>query len=435
MMIVNPLHLLELLSTPYDVVHVVMPANISCMWLLAAFKIYRCCMVRLILIVTLSRGPLVKILIFFYLSLVQLIVKQQSKPALVVSWHCNIVDYIQHFSIGPMRFIGYACFFLLFGMLPMISDRVLTPTRKSEPRLVRLWKREVNKRSGVCFTGVNKTEFSPDAKDSEWGKNWAASKAKYLAKVNKKHLIVCVGRLSPEKGVDELIKVLPRLKDCALWLVGDGPHRPHLEQLARDLNVPVQFLGYQSGDALHSVYCQADLFVCPSLTETFGQTVNEALASQVRVALPKVAVFAEAYGAAIPGDAFWKPLDQADMARAISRQLSRHAENDSEGVPNLSKLKSWPDACEALLQEYHDAFQDRQHTFTWFGWMYFPIWWIFSAMTIISFFIFSQIRTFCGGSVRLFFRSSAESMLIKVASLQRLPPANSLHREKGQQAQ
>ena len=317
-------------------------------------------------------------------------------------------------------------------MLPMISDRVLTPTKKSEPHLVRLWRREVGKRSGVCFTGVNKTEFSPDAKDSEWGRNWAASKEKYLAKVNKKYLIICVGRLSPEKGVDELIKVLPQLKNCALWLVGDGPHRPHLEQLARDLMVPVQFLGYQSGDALHSVYCQADLFVCPSLTETFGQTVNEALASQVRVALPKVAVFAEAYGEAIPADAFWKPLDQSDMARAISKQLLRHAKKDSAGVPNLDKLKSWPDACEALLQEYHEAFQDRQHTFTWACWIYFPIWWTFSAMTIISFFAFSQIRSLCGGSVRLFFRSSAESMLIKVASLQRLPSANNLQRmEKG----
>jgi glycosyltransferase involved in cell wall biosynthesis len=336
--------------------------------------------------------------------------------------------------MGPLRFIAYACFFLLFGMLPMISDRVLTPTKKSEPMLVKLWKRtEVGRRAGVCFTGVDKTEFSPDAKESEWGRNWAASKEKYLAKVGKKHLIICVGRLSPEKGVDELIKVLPRLKDCALWLVGDGPHRPHLEQLARELKVPVQFLGYQSGDALHSVYCQADLFVCPSLTETFGQTVNEALASQVRVALPSVAVFNEAYGAAIPADAFWKPLDQTDMARAISRQLQRHAKNDACGIPNLDKLKSWPDACEALLQEYHDAFQDRQHTFTLFCWAYFPIWWTFSAMTIISFFVFSQIRTFCGGSVRLFFRSSAESVLIKVASLQRLPSANSLQRmEKGQ---
>lgn len=43
---------------------------------------------------------------------------------------------------------------------------------------------------------------------------------------NKKYLLVCVGRLSPEKGVDELIKTLPMLKDCALWLVGDGPFRP-----------------------------------------------------------------------------------------------------------------------------------------------------------------------------------------------------------------
>ena len=115
----------------------------------------------------------------------------------------------------------------------MISDRVLTPTKKSEPLLVRLWKREAGRRSGVCFTGVDKTNFSPGGKTSEWGRIWAASKKKYLAKVEKKYLILCVGRLSPEKGVDELIKVLPRLDECALWLVGDGPHRPHLEHLSQ----------------------------------------------------------------------------------------------------------------------------------------------------------------------------------------------------------
>ena len=126
----------------------------------------------------------------------------QSKPALVVSWHCNIVDYIKHFSIGPLRFLMYAFFFLLFGMLPMISDRVLTPTKKSEPRLVALWERSVGKRAGVCFTGVDKTEFSPAMKESKWGRNWQASKEKYLMRENKKYLLVCVGRLSPEKGVD-----------------------------------------------------------------------------------------------------------------------------------------------------------------------------------------------------------------------------------------
>jgi len=314
----------------------------------------------------------------------------------------------------------------------MISDRVLTPTKKSEPRLVRLWKRSIGKRAGVCFTGVDKSEFSPDAKDSKWGRIWQASKEKYLARENKKHLLVCVGRLSPEKGVDELIKVLKKLPDCALWLVGDGPFRPELERLARTLDVPVKFLGYQSGDALTSVYAVADLFVCPSLTETFGQTVNEALASQVRVVLPNVPVFAEAYGEAIPRDAFWRPLCQESMTIAISRQLARHSRNDPAGLPDLDKLKSWSDACHSLVGEYENAFQDRQHTFTVFGWLYFPIWCAVTISTTISFFIFSQIRCLCGGSVRLFFKSAAEDMIIKVKVRSRSFSSNSLQRMESQ---
>ena len=153
MMIINPIILFRLLSTPYNIVHVVMPANLSSMWILAAFKMSRC-------------------------------IKRDTKPALIVSWHCNIIDYIQHFSIGTLRFVMYMFFFLLFGMLPMISDRILTPTKKSEPNLVRLWKRRTNKkeRSGVCYTGVNKRDFSPDSIMSKWGQNWLAAKEKFLSK-------------------------------------------------------------------------------------------------------------------------------------------------------------------------------------------------------------------------------------------------------------
>ena len=46
MMIVHPAQLFQLLATPYDVVHIVMPANLSGMWILAAFKILRCIKVR-----------------------------------------------------------------------------------------------------------------------------------------------------------------------------------------------------------------------------------------------------------------------------------------------------------------------------------------------------------------------------------------------------
>jgi hypothetical protein len=163
------------------------------------------------------------------------------------------------------------------------------------------------------------------------------------------------------------------------------------------------------------------MFVCPSLTETFGQTVNEALASQVRVALPNVPVFAEAYGEVIPKDAFWKPLDREAMARAISKQLERHASQERRSLPDLNKLKSWEDAAKSLLEEYNQASRDRQHTFTFFAALYFPMWWIVTISTVVSFFFFSVIRTWCGGSVRLFFKTAAEDAIIKVQSLHRLP--------------
>jgi hypothetical protein len=46
MMIVHPYQLIKLLTTPYDVVHIVMPANLSGMWILALYKILRCVKVR-----------------------------------------------------------------------------------------------------------------------------------------------------------------------------------------------------------------------------------------------------------------------------------------------------------------------------------------------------------------------------------------------------
>lgn len=271
----------------------------------------------------------------------------------------------------------------------------------------------------------------------------------------------CVGRLSPEKSVDELIRALPSLTDCCLWLVGDGPHRPELERIARDLDAPVKFLGYQSGEALYSVYTVADIFVCPSLTETFGQTVNEArklvspwlsqlylyfvarlsqiasvlfilVASRVRVALPGVPVFAEAYGEALPSDAFWQPNNQSSMIRAIKKQLHRHSKNDPYGIPDLSLLKTWDGAVRALYEEYMQAFHDRQHTFTLLAGLYFPMWWLVTITTSLTFFMFSQIRSLCGGSVRLFFRNAAEDVLIKVQSFQRLPSFDNL--ESGQKS-
>jgi glycosyltransferase involved in cell wall biosynthesis len=89
-----------------------------------------------------------------------------------------------------------------------------------------------------------------------------------------------VGRLVGYKGVDVLLKALPGL-DANIVIVGNGPLRPSLEVMARDLGIAdrVRFLGEVSGDELLQWYHACDAFVLPSVTrqEAFGMVQLEAM--------------------------------------------------------------------------------------------------------------------------------------------------------------
>ena len=94
-----------------------------------------------------------------------------------------------------------------------------------------------------------------------------------------------VGRLSKEKSVHRLIDafrlVLEQMPEARLTLVGDGPQTEELHELAADL--PVTFTGYLGGGELVRAYEQADIFVFPSTTDTYGKVVLEAQAAGLAV--------------------------------------------------------------------------------------------------------------------------------------------------------
>lgn len=86
-----------------------------------------------------------------------------------------------------------------------------------------------------------------------------------------------VGRLSVEKNMPAFLDLdLPGTK----VVVGDGPLRAQFEERYRD----VVFTGSLSGEMLARHYAAADVFVFPSLTDTFGNVLLEALSSGVPVA-------------------------------------------------------------------------------------------------------------------------------------------------------
>jgi glycosyltransferase involved in cell wall biosynthesis len=102
-------------------------------------------------------------------------------------------------------------------------------------------------------------------------------------------LIGCVGVLLPDKGQDSLIRALATIRaefpTVKLLLVGDGPDKHRLQQLAAKLNVTdaVIFAGFVS--AMESVYPAFDLFAFPSRFEGLGTS----LLSAMSYAIPSVA--------------------------------------------------------------------------------------------------------------------------------------------------
>jgi phosphatidylinositol alpha-1,6-mannosyltransferase len=89
-----------------------------------------------------------------------------------------------------------------------------------------------------------------------------------------------VSRLVPRKGQDVLVRALPtirrRVPDAALLLVGAGPHRRRLEQLARESGVDdhVVFTGAVPWSELPAHYAAGDVFAMPCRTRHGGLDVE-----------------------------------------------------------------------------------------------------------------------------------------------------------------
>src|SRR5271166_1802406 len=88
------------------------------------------------------------------------------------------------------------------------------------------------------------------------------------------------GRLSPEKGVYELLRAMVRLLHVPLVIAGDGPERPRLEALAKELNLnQVLFAGMLHGEQLQKLIAGCSFSVFPSHAyETLGKSILESYA-------------------------------------------------------------------------------------------------------------------------------------------------------------
>jgi glycosyltransferase involved in cell wall biosynthesis len=93
-------------------------------------------------------------------------------------------------------------------------------------------------------------------------------------------VVLSVGRLVPDKGMDVLVRAVAKADDPRLLLVlaGTGPERTALERLAQELDVRLLLLGDTPWARIVELYTAADVFALLSEREPWGVVVNEAAA-------------------------------------------------------------------------------------------------------------------------------------------------------------
>jgi glycosyltransferase involved in cell wall biosynthesis len=127
----------------------------------------------------------------------------------------------------------------------------------------------------VVARGVDTQLFSPARRSDALRASWKATAGTMVA--------ICVGRLAPEKNLDQVLAAFDTMRSSVpsmrLVLVGDGPDKERLMRARPD----VVFAGLRHGEGLAAHYASADVFLFPSMTETFGNVVTEAMASGLAV--------------------------------------------------------------------------------------------------------------------------------------------------------
>ena len=142
-----------------------------------------------------------------------------------------------------------------------------------------------------------------------------------------------VGRIAVEKSVEDFLSLPHELGDKIV--VGDGPQRTSLERRYPN----AQWLGYKRGEDLAAAYADADVFVFPSRTDTFGLVMLEAMASGTPVA---------AYPVTGPIDVVEEGRTgslNSDLSKAVEKALTL----DRAEVRRAAEDQSWSVIAERLL--------------------------------------------------------------------------------------
>ncbi len=259
------------------------------------------------------------------------------------------------------RFDTYPRYYGLRFLEPLVTDymrkfyarcaRVYAPS----PSMVEELKRDrIGEDIRLWSRGVDQALFHPRRRDLSWRRS--------LGFADDAVVIAFVGRLVLEKGIDMFADAVEtaRAERPAIraLVVGEGPARAHFaEKLPHAV-----FTGHLDGEALARAYASADVFLNPSVTETFGNVTLEAMAS----GLPAVAAAASGSRSLITdGETGFLVADARSVAGFSGALVALAADSALRARFSASSLAAarpydWDAILDGLLDDYRDVMICKQ---------------------------------------------------------------------------
>jgi glycosyltransferase involved in cell wall biosynthesis len=265
------------------------------------------------------------------------------KIPLVASYHTNVATYARYYGLGFL-------FDATRWYTRQLHNRAAINLCTSETTMDYLLGEGI-KRVRIWPQGVHAGRFHPDKASERWRERLSAGHPS-------DRLLLYVGRLAPEKGIERLKAVLREVPGTRLAIVGDGPARTNLE--CEFSGTPTVFTGLLHGDDLAATFASADAFLFPSTTETLGIAMIEALASGLPVVAARSGASQEVVSEGENG-LFYEANSAQGLVAAVRRLLADDSLREAlaRGARAAAEKRDWEASTRALRGYYEEALEGR----------------------------------------------------------------------------
>jgi glycosyltransferase involved in cell wall biosynthesis len=266
---------------------------------------------------------------------------REKRVPFVSSYHTHFTAYLKHYNLSVLDAIGwpYLRWFHNAGRMTWApSEIVRSELEHNGFTNTRVWSR-----------GVDQNQFHPKFRSNELRAKLGVPENGLLA--------IYVGRLAPEKGIHVALEGMRHVMErnganVRFALAGHGPDEERCRATAPPGTV---FMGRLTGRALSEFYASGDIFIFPSITETFGNVVLEAMSSRLALVAPDIGATTEL--ATTETSLQFRAQDAASLAATVDTLVNDPAlrKRISDAAFAVAATRTWDAVFDRLVADYREA--------------------------------------------------------------------------------